>query len=149
MEVESTIYALSSQHQGELFNVVIEGMTHLLSHSSFGLSYHLVIENFSQYRHVIATVPLKVVSKSDSLSATMPTPEGRRRTITDMLGTALNKVELAEIHSTKMLLTLCKSMFPSPSSLSLCLPSSFLRSHTPIILILLHPLILLCSKWNA
>jgi hypothetical protein len=59
-----------------------------------------------------------VVSKTDSLSTTVSTLEGRRKTITEILGTALNKVELSEIHNTKMLLTLCKSilsfyLFPS------------------------------------
>eukprot|EP00026_Physarum_polycephalum_P009385 Phypoly_transcript_09507.p1 GENE.Phypoly_transcript_09507~~Phypoly_transcript_09507.p1 ORF type:complete len:204 (+),score=20.83 Phypoly_transcript_09507:146-757(+) len=93
MEVEAIIYSLSSQHQGALFSVVIE-----------------VLESVSHHKHVIATVPFKVVSKTDSLSATVPTPEGRRKTITEMLGAALNKVELAEIQNTKMLLTLCKSI---------------------------------------
>jgi hypothetical protein len=66
----------------------------------------------------MATVPFKVVSKSDSMSATIPTPEGRRKTVTELLGTSLNKVELDEIQTTKMLISLCKSM--SLSLLSLC-----------------------------
>jgi len=67
-----------------------------------------VLDFVSQNTYVMATVPLKVVSKSDSMSATLPTPEGRRKTITQMVGAALNKIELTEIQNTKMLVTLCK-----------------------------------------
>jgi hypothetical protein len=91
LEIEAIVYALSSQHQGRLFSVIIE-----------------VIENVGQYRHIVATVPLKVVSKSDSLSATLATPEGHKTTIAEMLGTSLNQIELSEIQSTKALMTLCK-----------------------------------------
>jgi len=92
MEVEITIHSLSSQHQGALFCVVIE-----------------VTDNCNKSVNVITTVPLKVVSKTDSLSATIPTSGGHRKTITELLGEGLNKVEISEFHSTKMLAALCKA----------------------------------------
>lgn len=91
LEVESIIYALTSQHAGALFCVVVQ-----------------ITDIFNNYTY-ISTAPLKVVSKTDSLSVTMPTSTGHRKTLTEVLDGSLNKLELSEVQNTRMLAVLCKS----------------------------------------
>jgi len=91
MEVEVIIHALSSQHQGSLFCVLIE-----------------VKDDLTNAVSRIASAPLKVVSKTDSLSAPVITQDGERKTMTEMLVSGLRVLEFNECQKTKMIATLCK-----------------------------------------
>lgn len=98
MEIETVIHSLSSQHQGSLFCLVIE-VTDKSNQSTLAQ---------------ILTAPFRVISKTDSLSVTMATAEGQKKTVSEVLTENLRAAEIKERETTKMLATLCGESIASP-----------------------------------